>query len=478
MNSMAAFQEESEVFATETVVVEPSPVDVWAWTQTESAQLDLSSMRSLQQTVLSNKPARRDLDEKLADVELTADDTSVSEQHGIALWLRGDYAEAASYLIHSASTPVATYIYGECVIHGRQLGRSSISGSSLTVAERLAPFEKQDSAYLTLRLRALLASGDEESAADALKAAPAAYKASADGTYYAAVLAEQGGDYETAEELFSSVLTMDPNHGATLFHEATRADLSADDEQAISIYERLASSEPPCLNALMNLGVLYEDNDMYKEAVQCYRRVLAAYPGHPRAVLFLKDATASLDMYYDEEQEVRKDKKAQVLKVPVSDFELSVRSRNCLAKMEIITLEDLVHKTESELLSYKNFGETSLKEILLILESKGLRLGMSPDDEIVPAGERTEDSLRSGDPTPPPALVDPDDERLTKSVNEMSLSVRSRKCLSTLNINTLGELCSYTVNDLLSQRNFGQTSLNEIMEQLVHMGLSLRTVDA
>lgn len=474
---MAAFQEESEVYAAEAIAVEPSPVDVWAWTQSASAQLNLSSMRSLQQTVLSNKPARRELDERVDSSEASADDSSASEQRGIALWLRGDYAEAASYLADSASTAVATYIYGECVIHGRQLGRDRISGTSATVAERLAPFEKEDNAYLTLRLRALLAAADEDAAVEALKGAPAAYKASADGTYYAAVLAELAGDYDTAEALFSSVLTMDPNHGATLFHEAARADLSSDDEQAISLYERLASSEPPCLNALMNLGVLYEDNDMYTEAVQCYRRVLAAYPGHPRAILFLKDATASLDMYYDEEQEVRKDKKAQVLKVPVSDFELSVRSRNCLAKMEIITLEDLVRKTESELLSYKNFGETSLKEILLILESKGLRLGMSPEDEIIPAGDRAEEALRS-DPTPPPALVDPNDERLTKSVNEMSLSVRSRKCLSTLNINTLGELCSYTVNDLLSQRNFGQTSLNEIMEQLTHMGLSLRTVDA
>lgn len=474
MNSMAAFEEETEAFTTEAPAVEASPVNVWAWTQ--SAQPNLDELRSLQLTVLSNKAARRELNEHIDEAEVSVSADKDSEQRGIALWLRGDYGEGAAHLVESATSAVSTYIFGECVIHGRQLGRTKLPQDSATVAERLAPFQAEGDAYLTLRLRAMLAADLQEDAAEALKSAPAAYKASADGTYYAAMLAEQGGDYEKSEELFSSVLTMDPNHGPTLFHEAARADLSAEDDQAISIYERLAGSEPPSLNALMNLGVLLEDNDRYKEAVQCYRKVLAAYPGHPRAVLFLKDATASLDMYYDEEQEVRKDKKAQVLKVPVSDFELSVRSRNCLAKMEIITLEDLVQKTEPELLSYKNFGETSLKEINLILESKGLRLGMSPEDDLMPQSEHR-DALTS-DPAPAPALVDPNDERLTKSVNEMALSVRSRKCLSNLNINTLGELCSFTVNELLSQRNFGQTSLNEIMEQLTHMGLSLRTVDA
>ena len=91
-----------------------------------------------------------------------------------------------------------------------------------------------------------------------------------------------------------------------------------------------------------------------------------------------------MNMFYDEEQEVRNDKKAQIFKIPVSDFELSVRSRNCLAKMNIVTLGDLVMKTEAELLSYKNFGETSLNEIKQILESKGLRLGMRPEDDLQP----------------------------------------------------------------------------------------------
>ena len=66
-----------------------------------------------------------------------------------------------------------------------------------------------------------------------------------------------------------------------------------------------------------------------------------------------------------------------MLNIPVTDFELSVRSRNCLKKMNIKNLGDLLRTSEQELLSYKNFGETSLNEIKSLLASKGLRLGQN-----------------------------------------------------------------------------------------------------
>ena len=73
--------------------------------------------------------------------------------------------------------------------------------------------------------------------------------------------------------------------------------------------------------------------------------------------------------------------------------------------------------------------------------------------------------------------LDPDDERIKRSVNDLTLSVRSGKCLANLNIKSIGELIQYTADDLLSQRNFGVTSLKEITDQLDVMGLTLRTVD-
>ncbi|MBI3990560.1 MAG: DNA-directed RNA polymerase subunit alpha [Candidatus Omnitrophica bacterium] len=64
------------------------------------------------------------------------------------------------------------------------------------------------------------------------------------------------------------------------------------------------------------------------------------------------------------------------LKIPVSELELSVRSSNCLKEAGIKTLEDMVQKTESEMLKYRNFGRKSLQEINEILSGMGLYLGM------------------------------------------------------------------------------------------------------
>ena len=69
-----------------------------------------------------------------------------------------------------------------------------------------------------------------------------------------------------------------------------------------------------------------------------------------------------------------------MLEIPVTDFELSVRSRNCLKKMNIRTLGDLTRVSEQQLLSSKNFGETSLLEIKEILGGKGLRLGQALEE--------------------------------------------------------------------------------------------------
>jgi DNA-directed RNA polymerase subunit alpha len=64
------------------------------------------------------------------------------------------------------------------------------------------------------------------------------------------------------------------------------------------------------------------------------------------------------------------------LKIPVSELELSVRSANCLKESQIKTIGDLVQKTESEMLKYRNFGKKSLQEIIEILNGMGISLGM------------------------------------------------------------------------------------------------------
>ena len=138
--------------------------------------------------------------------------------------------------------------------------------------------------------------------------------------------------------------------------------------------------------------MLYEDAGRYHEAIRCYRSVLAAFPNHRRARQYLRDAEGSLTMYLDEEHERRPERGNFLLRMPISEFELSVRARNCLAKMDIQTLADLVIKTENELLSYKNFGETTLQEIRSLLSARGLSLGMKLDEDGIPVEEVIEEA--------------------------------------------------------------------------------------
>ena len=64
----------------------------------------------------------------------------------------------------------------------------------------------------------------------------------------------------------------------------------------------------------------------------------------------------------------------------VEELELSARSYNCLRNADIQTVRQLVVKTEAELLATKNFGQKSLSEIVDILATMGLELGMALDE--------------------------------------------------------------------------------------------------
>ena len=81
----------------------------------------------------------------------------------------------------------------------------------------------------------------------------------------------------------------------------------------------------------------------------------------------------------EEEKAVESKEDAELwekLKMPVTELELSVRSANCLREEKIKTLEQLVRKTESDMLKYRNFGKKSLAEINAVLTELGLSLGM------------------------------------------------------------------------------------------------------
>jgi len=65
--------------------------------------------------------------------------------------------------------------------------------------------------------------------------------------------------------------------------------------------------------------------------------------------------------------------------LPISELELSVRSANCLKDANIKTISELVRKSESELLTFRNFGKKSLTEINDLLKVMNISLGMKID---------------------------------------------------------------------------------------------------
>lgn len=69
----------------------------------------------------------------------------------------------------------------------------------------------------------------------------------------------------------------------------------------------------------------------------------------------------------------------EILKTPIDDLELSVRSHNVLLSGDILTLGDLVRYDIPKLLKFRNFGRKSLSELTEIVEEYGLTFGMDVD---------------------------------------------------------------------------------------------------
>ncbi len=316
---------------------------------------------------------------------------------------------------------------------------------------------------------------EEGKASEALKVLERVGQEERTAEYYYTVgrAMEDLGRYEQAVEAYEAAEAADATFRPARFRLAYILDLRGDEDRAIEQYEKILATWPTDVASLLNLGTLYEEkayteNDLYDKAVECFQRVLALVPNHGRARLALRDAKAAKVMYYDEEQERRRDRRNQVLEIPVTDFELSVRSRNCLKKMNIRTLGDLIMHTDKDLLSYKNFGETSLMEIREMLASKGLRLGMGIDDQA------SKGSQARPTATPTAAASPAESANAAIPLDSIEFSVRSRKAFALMNVTTLGELAQKSESELLGIKNFGQTSLNEVRQKLRRYGLSLK----
>lgn len=390
-------------------------------------------------------------------------DATAALRRGLGLYVLGRVRDAVTHLRGAGDGAPARLLRGLAALEdGDPIGAASDLGAAGAGVE---------AALGTARALA----GD----VDGAKAVAPKCASKADGLYVEGMAAEAEGRHTDARAKWEAAVAADANHARALFHLAYAHDLAGDDDKAIEYYRRCAAVEPTYVNALINLGVLLEDHDRYTEAEALYRRVLAADPAHERARLYLSDVLAAQTMYFDEESERKEDRKTQILRTPITEFELSVRSRNCLSKMEIKTLGDLVRKTEAELLAYKNFGETSLQEIKDILAQKGLRLGMSEDE--VPAASREEaevelDALFGGadeDAEDDDELAEGQDPR-TLPVSALKLSVRAQKCVEELELETVGDLADRTEAELMASKNMGRTTLDEVRKRLAAYGLALK----
>jgi tetratricopeptide (TPR) repeat protein len=454
------------------VDVQPVP-DLWAWSRTKRPAL--GDLLLVKQQVHADAARRAEFERQihaLGDSDLRV--------LGLAWWMLGAYHRAWPYLHRSTSDdPCVSFARAECAVRTQVSERGSHPQRRPDLAlKELAghPDRTTDAAVSELWVEAHLVDHDAAGAGQALAALPPAFCNSPAGLCAQGRILEIEGDARGAARLYEQALARDPDHRRTLLRFALLCDRMGDDELAETYYRHLCELKPADSHGLINYGVFLEDRDRASEAAACYRQILASFPNHPRAQSYLKDALSSLNMIFEEETDRRHDRRHQLLRIPISDFELSVRARNCLAKMNIETIGDLVVRTESELLAYKNFGETSLNEIKTLLASRGLRLGMNLEDDSVPLA-LPEEQLTIDVPSAPrpvdlPPGVDP--AILSRPLADLDLSVRCRKALAQVRALTIGDLLQHSESELLAIKNFGQTSMNELKTRLAEFGVSLQ----
>ena len=381
---------------------------------------------------------------------------------GIARYMVCRFADAIEVLGVGTDNRDRRYFQGQCY---KQLARY---GEAIGEFER-AKARGWDADDIDMEItEAQALAGQTDQAEKTLKRLHRKFGETARFLYLCGLIDELRGNIEAARGAYENAVEVQETCVPALFRLAYFCDLHGDDEEAFNLYKQCLKYQPAHAGALMNLAVLYEDAEEYELACHCLERILAINPNHWRARLFLRDAKSSKAMYFDEDKARLAAQHDAVLETPVTDFELSVRARNCLKKMNIHSLGDLVRTPESRLLEYKNFGETSLKEIRDMLAMRGLRLGQALEQE--PIGQLADlfsDGLVSG----------VNEGVLATPLEQVELLVRARKALESLGVNTLGDLADKTEAELLACRNFGQTSLDAVRQCLSEYGLELSEPD-
>ncbi len=95
-----------------------------------------------------------------------------------------------------------------------------------------------------------------------------------------------------------------------------------------------------------------------------------AIEDHIKLFVDLSDTISGIDILINREE----DKHQKVLEISIEDMDLSVRSRNCLKRAGINTMQDLIKRSEDDMLKVRNLGRKSLEEVIAKLQSYGFDL--------------------------------------------------------------------------------------------------------
>lgn len=108
------------------------------------------------------------------------------------------------------------------------------------------------------------------------------------------------------------------------------------------------------------------------EAISLGAKILSE---HLNLFINLTDHAKDTEIMVEKEET----KKEKVLEMTIEELDLSVRSYNCLKRAGINTVEDLISKTEEDMMKVRNLGRKSLEEVVQKLDVLGLSLAPSED---------------------------------------------------------------------------------------------------
>ena len=109
-----------------------------------------------------------------------------------------------------------------------------------------------------------------------------------------------------------------------------------------------------------------------KEAVSLAAKILNE---HLNLFVDLSDEAKNVEIMVEREET----KKEKVLEMTIEELEMSVRSHNCLKRAGINTVEDLINRTEEDMIKVRTLGKKSLEEVIQKLHSLGLDLRREED---------------------------------------------------------------------------------------------------